>query len=72
MVVGIDFGQQLIEFNAESYRDGGLRGWIVSGIEQWVWRVMRGFTWGVTGLDRVWYQVMGTRCHKTWIRFGSG
>ena len=67
-VVGIDFGQRLIEFDVGGYRDGldriryrtmggGLRG------------VLRG---GVTGLDRVWYQAVGTWCHEAWIRFGSG
>ena len=56
----------------EGYRDGGLRGWIISGIEQWVRRVMRGFTWGVTGLDCAWYRAVGMGCHKAWIRFGSG
>ena len=54
-------------------RRGGLQGWVGSyQVSNNRRRVVRGFTWGVMGLDRVWYQAVDTWCHKAWIRFGSG
>ena len=64
----IDFGQRLIEFNVGGYRDGldRIRYQTMGG---GLCGVLRG---GVTGLDHVWYQAIGTWCHEAWIRFGSG